>query len=96
MTTITKETEKQVLSLVQQQKKVKINWIASIVLLTEKEVAEIASELNIEVDGEYLIASMTKEAETKKKTLTKEKYDQLYPKPAPTFCEAKTSKYSKK
>jgi len=93
MNIITEEIEEQVLSLVQQQKKVKINWIASIVLLTEKDVIELASKLKIEVDGEYLIAPEIKEAETKKKNLTKEEYDTLYPKPAPTFCDAKASRY---
>lgn len=89
----TEEIEKQVLSLVQQQKKVKINWIASIVILTEKEIVGLASRLNIEVDGEYLIAPKNKDGEDKKKSLTKEEYDRLYPKPAPTFCDAKASRY---
>ncbi|MHA1556097.1 MAG: hypothetical protein ACTSPM_04100 [Candidatus Heimdallarchaeota archaeon] len=93
MNIITEEIEEQVLSLVQQQKKVKINWIASVVLLTEKDVIELASKLEIEVDGEYLIAPKTKEDEAKKKNLTKEEYDRLYPKPAPTFCDAKASRY---
>ena len=93
MNIITKEIEEQVLSLVQQQKKVKINWIASIVLLTEKDIIELAFKLDIEVDGEYLIAPKVKEGGPKKKNLTKEEYDKLYPKPAPTFCDAKASRY---
>ncbi len=89
------EIEKQVLSLVQQQNKVKINWIASIVLLTEDEIVDLASRLHIEIEGEYLITPKNKKGEAKKKTLTKEEYDQLYPKPAPTFCDAKVSRYKK-
>jgi len=89
-----KDVEQKILTLVQQKKKARISWVASIVLLTEGEVTEIASSLKIKIEGEYLIAPQTKEVDSKK-SLTKEEYDQLNPKPAPTFCEAQGSKYSK-
>ncbi|NHJ06150.1 MAG: hypothetical protein EAX90_15085 [Candidatus Heimdallarchaeota archaeon] len=93
MSVIDKEIKNQILTLIQQQEKVKISWVASIVRLTEEEILEIASKLNLKVEGEYLIiAPQNKEVINKKKRLTKEEYDQLNPKPAPTFCEAKKAK----
>jgi len=92
MNIIDKDIENQILSLVQQQEKVKISWIARIVLLSEEEIVELASKLNLKVEGEYLITLQNIVTVNKKKKLTKEEYDQLNPKPAPTFCEAKKAK----
>jgi len=92
MSIITEQIKDQVLTLVQQQKKAKIKWIARIVLLTEEQLIDLAPKLDLKIDGEYLVASKKMIEEAKSKNLSKEEYDQLNPKPAPTFCEAKASR----
>ena len=89
---ITDEVKKQVLTLVQQQKKTKIKWISSIVFLTEEQLIELAPTLELSIDGDYLVAPQKLLDKNKHKNLTKEEYDKLNPKPAPTFCDAKASR----
>ena len=86
------DIKNQILSLVKNQRKAKINWIVSIVQRTEKEVLEIANELNLEIDGEYILYPFEELPEVEKNKLTKDEYDKLYPRPDPTFCETRGSK----
>ena len=75
-----------ILALVENQKKTKIQWLATIVSVTEEEIIKIAPELELLIENEFVINPHSK---SKPKDLSKVEYDNLNPKPAPTFCEAK-------
>ena len=83
-----KDLKQQILALVENQKKTKIQWLATIVSVSEDEIIELASDLNFIIKDEYVINPSSK---SKPKDLSKEEYEKLNPKPAPTFCEAKKS-----
>ncbi|MBN1329730.1 MAG: hypothetical protein JXA54_09680 [Candidatus Heimdallarchaeota archaeon] len=95
MTHISIGIQLQILTLVQQSKKATITCVASITHLSEDEVIDIALNLPLKIEGKYLMAIQSEDMIDKKKVMTKEEYDTLNPKPAPTFCEAKRSKYAK-
>ena len=80
----------QLIKIVNQKTKVKIPWLAVIFQLTEEEIKELAIKNNLEIEDEYLV-SFESDANSSK-DLSSEEYEKLYPKPAPTFCEAKRSK----
>ena len=85
------ELENKIMILVQQKGKAKISWLAAIVQLPEDEIRRCAIKLKLVIKDEYLIS--LEENTLRSKDLSPEEYEKLYPKPAPTFCEAKKSKY---
>ncbi|NHJ05520.1 MAG: hypothetical protein EAX90_11900 [Candidatus Heimdallarchaeota archaeon] len=51
------KTKNEVLTLINQQKKAKINWIASIVQISEDNVRSIAKDLGLIIEGDFVIAA---------------------------------------
>ncbi len=82
------DLKQRILALVENQKRTKIQWLATIVLVTEEEIIKIAPEIDLVIENEFVINPHSK---SKPKDLSIAEYDELNPKPAPSFCEAKKS-----
>ena len=80
------DLKQRILALVENQKRTKIQWLATIVSVTEEEIIKIVSELDLLIEEEFVINPHSK---SQSKELSIAEYDRLNPKPAPTFCEAK-------
>jgi len=78
------DLKERILALVENQKRTKIQWLATIVSVSEEEIIKIALELNLLVENEFVI-----NPQSKSKDLSKAEYDELNQKPAPSFCEAR-------
>jgi len=83
-----KDLKQQILVLVQNKNRTKIQWLATIVSVSENEIIDLVSDLDLIIEGEFVINPQSK---SKPKNLSKQEYDELNPKPAPSFCEAKKS-----
>jgi hypothetical protein len=77
------DLKERILALVENQKRTKIQWLATIISITEEEIIELASELDLIIKDEFVINPQSKPMD-----LSKAEYDELNQKPAPTFCEA--------
>jgi len=82
------DLKQRILALVENQKKTKIQWLATIISVSEEEIIKIAPELELIIENEFIINPHSK---SKPKDLSIAEYDRLNPKPAPSFCEAKKS-----
>ncbi|MHA1740024.1 MAG: hypothetical protein ACTSXA_13640 [Candidatus Heimdallarchaeota archaeon] len=82
------DLKQRILALVENQKRTKIQWLATIVSVSEEEIIKIAPELDLLIENEFVINPQIKD---EPKDLSKAEYDRLNPKPAPSFCEAKKS-----
>ena len=80
------DLKQRILALVENQKKTKIQWLATIISISEEEIIKIVSELDLLIEEEFVINPHSK---SQSKELSIAEYDRLNPKPAPSFCEAK-------
>lgn len=80
------DSKQRILALVENQNKTKIQWLATIISVSEEDIIRFAIELDLLIEDEFVINPHSK---SKPKELSKAEYDRLNPKPAPTFCEAK-------
>lgn len=78
------DLRERILALVENQKRTKIQWLATIVSVTEDEIIALAPELDLVIEDDFVI-----NPQSKTKELSKAEYDELNQKPAPSFCEAR-------